>query len=73
LLPASVAGPGAASARKYDRPARLSWRKTRAAYPISAGWQAKIMQRHGLQVTSPTLWDQQWAMTELLRPNYDAL
>jgi transposase len=35
--------------------------------------QVKIMRRHGLEVTSQTLWDQQWAMTELLRPNYDAL
>jgi transposase len=35
--------------------------------------QAKIMQRHGLQVTSQTLWDQQWAIAGLLRPNYDAL
>lgn len=35
--------------------------------------QAKIMRRHGLKVSSQTLWDQQWALTELLRPSYDAL
>ena len=33
--------------------------------------QARIMKRHGLQLTSQTLWDQLWALSQLLRPCYD--
>lgn len=33
----------------------------------------KMMERAGLEVTATTLWDQLWAVTNLLRPAYDAL
>lgn len=35
--------------------------------------QARIMTRHGLELTSQTLWDQLSALSRLLRPCYDAL
>jgi transposase len=35
--------------------------------------QARIMKRHGLELASQTLWDQLWALSQLLRPCYDAL
>jgi transposase len=35
--------------------------------------QARLMAHHGLNVTSQTLWDQCSAVTELLKPTYDAL
>ena len=35
--------------------------------------QARIMKRHGLKLSSQTLWDQKWARSQVLRPCYDAL
>lgn len=35
--------------------------------------QVRQMSRHGLVVTTPTLWDQLFALAEHLRPTYDAL
>ena len=35
--------------------------------------QSRIMKREGLKVDSQTLWDQIWALAELLRPTYEKL
>jgi transposase len=35
--------------------------------------QARLMAHHGLEITSQTLWDQCWAVTNLLEPTYDAI
>ena len=35
--------------------------------------QSRILKRHGLRVSSQTLWDQVWALSQQLRPCYDAL
>ena len=35
--------------------------------------QSRIMARHGLKVTTQTLWDQLWALGNVLRPAYDEL
>lgn len=35
--------------------------------------QVKELARHGLEVTKQTLWDQQWALSEVLRPTWEAL
>jgi transposase len=35
--------------------------------------QARLMRRHGLLISSQTLWDQCWAVTRLLEPTYQAL
>ena len=35
--------------------------------------QVRKMRREGLRVTSQTLWDQLWALAEVLRPAYDGL
>jgi transposase len=35
--------------------------------------QTRIMKRHGLELTTQTLWDQLWALSRLLRPCYDGL
>lgn len=35
--------------------------------------QVRIMRREGLEVNSQTLWDQVWALTNALRPLYDAI
>jgi transposase len=35
--------------------------------------QVRLMEHHGLTVTSQTLWDQCWAIMPLLEPTYDAL
>jgi len=35
--------------------------------------QVRIMRREGLEVSSQTLWDQVWALSQALRPLYDAI
>ncbi len=35
--------------------------------------QCRILKRYGVRVTSQTLWDQVWAISQQLRPCYDAL
>ncbi len=35
--------------------------------------QVRIMARHGLSVTSQTLWDQVWQVSQWMRPNWEAL
>ena len=35
--------------------------------------QAREMTRQGLVIDSQTLWDQTWALSQVLRPAYDAM
>ena len=35
--------------------------------------QSRILKRHGLRISSQTLWDQVWAISQQLRPCYDEL